>query len=481
MTAVVLSSAPCPATRKGASAPRSHRRWVLAAALAVLAAWGVGAGLPDASFAARAALLVFTAALLGWSVLRLDDLPLALLACLALVASGAVPATALYASLGSELVWLMLGACVLAAVLQASGLAERCALHAVAGAGSVGALFHRLNWAIGATAFFIPSTSARAALLLPVFLVLARALATPRLVRALALLFPTAILLTAGASLMGAGAHLVAVEFIARETGQRIGFVRWAVLALPLALLASTVATAVILRLFLSGAERRQAPALPAMPAVALTPPQRGAAGVALATVALWCVGPWWGLDATLVAIAGALAATTPALTGVRLATALKAVDWALLLFLAATTLMGQALLDTGAAALLAKAALQTLPLAIAPVWALLLIAATIAVALHLVVPSRTARTVLLLPTVALPFAAAGADLALLAFVCVQGTGFCQSFVVSAKPVAVFARAGEAAPFAPADLLRLAAVLGPAMVGWLALFAVVVWPTMGLE
>ena len=479
------AAAPCPkpspARGEGATQAATHRRWLLATALALLAAWAITTGLPDASFAARAALLVFTAALLGWSVLRLDELPLALAACLALLATGAVPAPLLYASLGSELVWLMLGACVLAAVLQASGLAERCALRAVAGAPSVAALFHRLHWAIGVTAFVIPSTSARAALLLPVFLVLARALGTPRLVRALALLFPTAILLTAGASLLGAGAHLVAVEFIARQTGQRIGFVRWAVLALPLALAASTAATALILHLFLHRAERRQAPGLPLAPAAPLTRAQRGTATVALATVALWCAGPWLGLDATPVALAGALAATCPALTGMRLATALKSVDWGLLLFLAATTLMGQALLDTGAAAQLAGLALQALPLAALPAWALLLAAAAIAVALHLVVPSRTARAVLLLPTVALPFAAAGADLALLAFVCVQGTGFCQSFVVSAKPVAVFARAGEQPPFSPADLLRLAAVLGPAMVGWLALFALVVWPALGLE
>lgn len=473
----VPSAAALPARAQGAD----QRRLWLAAALALPVLGAVCLGLDEASFAARAALLVFAAALLGWSVLRLDDLPLALAACLALVAAGAVPAGALYASLGSELVWLLLGAFVLAAVLQASGLAERVALRAVGGAASVSALFHRLNWVIGCTAFVIPSTSARAALLLPVFLVLARALHTPRLVRALALLFPTSILLTAGASLLGAGAHLVAVEFIAHETGQRIGFVRWAALAWPLAMLASTTATGVILRLFLDPSERRQALALPPASAAPWTRAQRGTAAVALATVALWCVGPWWGLDATLVALAAALLATWPALTGVRLAQALKSIEWGLLLFLAATTLMGQALLDTGAAALLTGLLLQSLPLAAMPAWALLLLAAVMAVGLHLVVASRTARAVLLLPTVALPFAAAGADLALLAFVCVQGTGFCQSFVVSAKPVAVFARAGDAAPFSAADLLRLAAVLGPLMVVWLALCALVVWPAMGLE
>jgi sodium-dependent dicarboxylate transporter 2/3/5 len=459
----------------------ASRRWWLAAAIGVPLAAAIVFGLPEASTVARVALLVLLTALLGWSLLRLDDLPLALLAALTLVAAGAVPAQALYASLGSELVWLMLGAFVLAAVLKNSGVAERLALRVVTGAGSVTALFHRLNWAIAATAFVVPSTSARAALLLPVFLVLARALASARLVRALALLFPSAILLTAGASLLGAGAHLVAVEFLAREAGLRIGFLQWALWGLPLALLVSTAATQLILWLFLERAERCQPLALPAPPCEPFTRPQRGAAGVALATVAAWCLGPWLGLDATLVALAGALAATMPALTGQRLAPTLKSIEWGLLLFLAATTLLGQALLDTGAAGLLTGRLLGAIPLATLPTWALLIAAAAISVALHLLVASRTARAVLLLPTVALPFAAAGADLALLVFVCVQGSGFCQSFVVSAKPVAVFARAGETAPFTPADLLRLAVWLGPLMVCWLALFALCVWPGMGLE
>jgi sodium-dependent dicarboxylate transporter 2/3/5 len=95
-------------------------------------------------------------------------------------------------------------------------------------------------------------------------------------------------------------------------------------------------------------------------------------------------------------------------------------------------------------------------------------------------VPSRTARTALLLPTVAIPLATAGADLTLLALISVQGSGFCQSWAVGAKPIAVFARAGDSPPFTPADLWRLSAWMAPAMVASLMLFAIGVWPSMGI-
>lgn len=455
------------------------RRRCVAIVLACAATTAVFLGLDGTPLEARIAMLTFAVALIGWSVLRLDDTPVALAACLLLLATGVVPASDLYASLGQELIWLLIAAFVLAATLQASGLAERAALRIVAGAGSVASLFHRLNGAIVVTAFIIPSTSARAALMVPVFVVLAKGLATPRLVRALALLFPTSILLSAGASLIGAGAHLVAIQFIEREAGLAIGFVRWAMLGLPLTLAATVLATQLILVRFVTDEERRLAPSLPAADPRPLSREQRAITAITLGTVLLWCVGPALGVDPAIAALIGALLVTSPTLTGVRLATALKAIEWNLLLFLAATLVLGNALLASGAAASLATAALSLLPLHQAAPWLLLLAAAVSAVGLHLIVPSRTARAVVLLPTVVVPLATAGADLTILALICVQGSGFCQTFTVSAKPLAIFERALGTPGFTPAELLRLALWLGPLMIALLTLFGLAVWPSYG--
>ena len=92
---------------------------------------------------------------------------------------------------------------------------------------------------------------------------------------------------------------------------------------------------------------------------------------------------------------------------------------------------------------------------------------------------SRTARATVLIPTVALPFAAAGNDASLLVFLVTLGSGFCQTLPVSAKPVAMFMQ-GERQHVAPRDLLLLSAALLPGLWLLLSLCAIVLWPLQGL-
>ena len=101
----------------------------------------------------------------------------------------------------------MLAAFVIASGITSSGLATRVTAALVSGARTPRQLTHLLTGALVITTFAVPSTSGRAALALPVFVCLARVFTDrPQLVRALALLFPTVILLSAVGSLLGAGA-----------------------------------------------------------------------------------------------------------------------------------------------------------------------------------------------------------------------------------------------------------------------------------
>jgi solute carrier family 13 (sodium-dependent dicarboxylate transporter), member 2/3/5 len=425
------------------------------------------------------ALAVFGAAIVAWVVLRLDETPVALAAALALVGFGVVPSATLFDALGSDLVWLMLGSFVLAAVLQASGAAERWTRRWLAGATRVSSLFTRLTWGIAATAFVVPSTSARAALLLPVFVVLVRAADDARIARALALLFPSVILLSAGASLTGAGAHLVATDLLRRLGEPAPGFLGWAALAAPVSFACCWAARSLVMRLFLTPAERSRGWTAPVEPVGAVDPASRRAGAIVLGTVAGFAFAPALGIDLALVAIAAALLATVRPLTGVDLATALKRVDWNLLLFLAATMVLGEALVSTGAAAAVAAGVTATLP-ATAPPWAWLALAGAVAVVSHLVITSRTARALVLLPTVALPMAALGqVDPSVVVLLMVLGSGYCQTLVVSAKPVLVFHRV-EGPTFSEGDLLRLGVVLAPVVFVLLVATAVLLWPLQGL-
>ena len=155
------------------------------------------------------------------------------------------------------MIGLMLASFIIAAAANATGLSQWLAATVVRRARSVEQLCYWLTAANLVTALFIPATSARAALMAPVFLALNQRLNEPRVGKVLALVFPTAILLSAAASLTGAGAHLLTADLIAQLGDERLDFLRWFTLGLPFALVSSFGSTWVILRLFLTQSERR--------------------------------------------------------------------------------------------------------------------------------------------------------------------------------------------------------------------------------
>lgn len=456
------------------------RAGILPLGLAILLGAAIWLCLPFAA-GARIALIVFGLATVAWCLTGLDDTLIALAAAAALVATRTVPAQQLHGALGSELIWLLIGAFIIAAALRACGLAERLALSALARVRTVRALFVAVTGVIIATAFVVPSTSGRAALLLPVYLALAAAIDNARINRALALLFPTVILLSAGGSLIGAGAHLIAVEMILRSGGAGYGYLGWMAMALPLAVLASLAAMAIILWLFLEPAERRWTLSLPAPESGPLSRQQLYVGAVIGLVVLGWSTQGLHGLDAAVVTLLGAVAVTLKPFAPVSMKQAAKTVEWQLILFLAATTLMGSALIATGAAKALMELLLAALPAgALGAVPAVAALVATVALLSHLLITSRSARATILIPLLALPLVAHGYDASALIVLIVMGTGFCQTLAVSAKPVALYSDL-EKPTYAARDLIRLSLALLPVMFALLMGFSLWIWPLFGLS
>ena len=465
-----------PAPSCGRTVLNAVRREAPAIVLALGVVVGAIALPSDLAADGRAALAVTLLAVIGWTLTRIPDTTVAILAAVAMVATGALPGEALEASLGHPMIWLMLSAFVIGGVLVASGVAERVAVAATRPLRTVRGLFYGVASVIVATAFAIPSTSGRAALLLPVFLVLVERLPDPRLSRPFALLFPTVILLSAGGSLIGAGAHVIAADAMAQATGRSLGMLEWSALTLPFALTTCLAAVELILRLFAPADTRRMALSRAAPPAQRLTRAQITICVVVAATVGLWATAPLHGLSAPVVALIGATAALSKALSGMKTKEAFRKVDVELLVFLAATLALAKGMSATGADRWLAAQLLETAPMALtANTTLVVVLVAGVATVFHLFVNSRTARAAVLLPALGAPLAGLGHDMALLALVIVLGTGFCQTLPASAKPVAVFA-AIEDHGFSPRDLLRLALVLGPVVFALLVGFAVTLWP-----
>lgn len=176
----------------------------------------------DLEAGARVARIVTVLSVIGWTLTKIPESLVALGAAMALVLTGTVGEDRLFATLGSDLVWLLLAAFIIAVAIKDAGLAERMVNPLTARRPRFAPFAFALAAGIAATALILPSTPGRAALLLPVFLELLAVLPDARLARALALIFPTVILLSAGGSLIGAGAHLIAVEALAASGAPRL-------------------------------------------------------------------------------------------------------------------------------------------------------------------------------------------------------------------------------------------------------------------
>ncbi|MEJ8669007.1 SLC13 family permease [Streptomyces sp. MS1.AVA.1] len=434
---------------------------------------------------ARLTLAVFALATCAWIATPVDDTYIALGAGLALTVTGVISSDTLFGTLGDSTVWLLICAFVLAAAVTRTGLAGRAAAFLVGGARTVRQLVHLTTAALVVTAFAVPATSGRAALALPVFLALAKALADRRrLVVMLALLFPTVILLSAVATLIGAGAHLITVSVLWQATGDRIGFTEWLLLGLPLAVASSHLAAEAVLLTTTRRADRKGP--------VRITPEQiqehsdepvtgpwsqaeKRCALLLGTVVVLWCSEPLHRVPPAVVALIGAVVAASPALGTVHLKDALKTVPWSLLLFMAATMAMGVALADSGAAEWL----VAELPTGVSP---LLFLAVVIAVstAAHLVLQSRSARSSVLVPLVVAAAVGAGVNPVAAALASTAAAGFCHTLPASAKPVTLFSDLPGTPTYTPRDLLRLSAVLAPLTAALVLLFAVAVWPLLGV-
>ncbi|MFF8355780.1 SLC13 family permease [Streptomyces chartreusis] len=434
---------------------------------------------------ARLTLAVFALATCAWIATPVDDTYIALGAGLALTVTGVISSDTLFGTLGDSTVWLLICAFVLAAAVTRTGLAGRAAAFLVGGARTVRQLVHLTTAALVVTAFAVPATSGRAALALPVFLALAKALADRRrLVVMLALLFPTVILLSAVATLIGAGAHLITVSVLWQATGDRIGFTEWLLLGLPLAVASSHLAAEAVLltttrRADREGAVRITAEQIQEHSDDPVTGPwsqaEKRCALLLGTVVVLWCSEPLHRVPPAVVALIGAVVAASPALGTVHLKDALKTVPWALLLFMAATMAMGVALADSGAAQWLVGG----LPSGVSPLL-FLVVVVVISTAAHLVLQSRSARSSVLVPLVVAAAVGAGVNPVAAALASTAAAGFCHTLPASAKPVTLFSDLPGTPTYTPRDLLRLSAVLAPSTAAVVLLFAVVVWPVLGV-
>ena len=437
-------------------------------------------------------LVVFLATVWMWIATPIKDSYVALGAVAVLAVAGAIDVGDVTAVVGQDLIWLLIGAFIIATAVTATGLPARYAARLLAMARTPRQLVHLVTAALIVATFAVPATSGRAVLALPVFGGLAAALSDRKqLTRCLAMLIPTVILLSAIASPIGAGAHLVTNHILGETVGESISFLQWLAAGLPLAVVWSHLAAEVILMLFTSAPDRRTRLSVPATALASdestasgarLDGPQRRVVGLLAMVIIGWCTGPIHHIAPAVIAVVGALITVAPRFGTTSMSDALKAVPWSLLTFMVATLALGTAVTDSGAAEWLARAAFS--PCNLLGSWAtssFVIVLVVVSIGAHLVLQSRSARSAVLIPIVVTIAPMAGIAPVAAAFISTAAAGFCLTLTSSAKPVAMFAATDDFPGYTSRDLLRLSAALAPLSAILLALFAFDVWPLLGLS
>ncbi len=437
----------------------------------------------DLSIAGRWSLLIFCSTVILWTLTKLNVSYVALVATLALVLTRAVPQALFFESLGHEIIWLMIGAFILGAAIQKTGLSARLNQLIMGRVKTVSGLFWAMTAFIIPLSFLIPSTSGRAAVTLPIFRSVTTEIRDPKISRGLAILIPTIILVSTIVSLVGAGSHLIANELLTQMTGQHISFGQWALYGLPFGIIASFGACGAILYAFLDRRQRQKPIQISAESAVKsnLSRLECMTLLIAIGMLALWLTEGLHGLKIATVSIFGAALLALPNIGVMSWKDALKSVSWNLIIFVSSALVIGHSLVQSGASKWVIDHTFNMSGIANQESQIMILLILTaIALTSHLYMTSHTARAVALVPAFLSLAATLNLNPVAVMFIGTLGMDYCLTMPVSSKALLIFQDCEEKT-FKSRDLLRLSLIMIPLHLGLVIVFYLTYWQWVGLK
>ena len=300
-------------------------------------------------------LAIFLMAIVLWITQALPNYQTSLILIILLVLTGVLPEEKAYAQLGHRVMWLNIMSFILASMLVATGVAKRFALWFILrfgkNAGSIFISFIIINMILSA---FISATTAKAAILLPIFMVIAAIYgARPNdgqnnFGRSIVLQNLLNINLGAGAFVTGSGANLLAAALIGGAIGGYVYFSDWLFAMFPIMLGLMFVGYILAMKVFFPLPPDQRLPQIKGgMERLREEYRKLGkmdiqevkAVIIFLAILSLWATDRLHGVSATAVAFVGAIVALLPRIGIVKW----NDVDipWHLLLFSAGAYTLG--------------------------------------------------------------------------------------------------------------------------------------------
>ena len=357
-------------------------------------------------------LAIFVSGLILWMTEAIPNYLTSLVIILAIVLTGVTTQKVAFAQLGHPVMWLNILSFVLASMLVKTRVAKRFALWFVLkfGKSASGIFFSFIVINIVLSAF-ISATTAKASILLPIFMVVAAIYGASdgnrnNFGRNLVLQNLFQINVGATGFLTGSGAHLLAISLFMGAYGSGIGYSEWFVACFPLTvimiLLGWFIGTKVIFPMKpeerkpqIEGGMQRLQSELDSMGKMTLE--EYKAIAIFVGVLLLWATDSLHGIDATVVAFIGAVVALMPGIGVVKW----NDVDipWHLMLFSAGAYTLGAGLDATKLPETLVNVGFDSLGItADTPFWVLYVVLTFLMMFSGLIFQSKTMRTLIFVP-----------------------------------------------------------------------------------
>lgn len=359
-------------------------------------------------------LAIFLAAIILWITEAVPNYLTSLILIIGLVLTNVISEVDAYHQLGHKVMWLNILSFVLASMLVKTKAAKRFALWLIVRFGKNATMiffsFIIINVVLSA---FISATTAKAAILLPIFMVIAAVYGATggkhrnNFGRNLVLQNLFQINISAGGFITGSGANLLAGALIAGAIGiDDFLYAEWSIAALPLALLLIIIGWLVGTKIIFPIPKEERKPQIEGgmkmlKEELAKLGPVRfekiKAMIIFIGVLAMWTTDSYHGVSKTAVAFLGAVIALLPRIGIVKW----NDVDipWHLLLFSAGAYTLGAGLKATDLASISVNALFDSLGLGQGtPFWVLYLMLTAGMIFSSLIFQSKTMRTLVFIP-----------------------------------------------------------------------------------
>lgn len=359
-------------------------------------------------------LAVFLMAFILWVSEALPTYATALLTLVLLALSGAWDEKNILGVFGYDVIWLMLAAFIITSGMEKAGFARRMALWMVTTFGrtanSTLLVLIATNFIL---AFVVPSTTARAAVMLPICLLVAQTFgAKPgesNFGRAMMLQEVHGNNISTTGILTATAPQILAIGLIADLTGRSVTWMDWLVASMPIAILTMLVSFLLGLVLFPSEVKSPQGKGIEELKTQLremgpLSSIEWRALCIFTLTVFLWASGPWhiamFGVNISLVMVA-VLAGTLLYMPFIGfLKWKETSIPWDLMLFSCGAYAVGLAFERSGAASWAMNRIFSGIGIGEMPFWMAFAIVMFVSTFSHIVFTSKVVRTTILIPTV---------------------------------------------------------------------------------